>query len=345
MLGAALGRSLMFDQDVHQLYPMLNVLLIGPSGTGKSTAVKMAMRLLKSLPLEEQPQIIAGSGTPEKVHLDLQPNPHAILFASELANFLTKQKYMEGMIPYITELLDYSDAIERRTKSGGIVEIDQPSVTFIGCSTVDWLQDQLPDSATSGGFLARFLIVHEEHKGQNVALPQRALGRSQRLKLEADRARVFGEFFDLVNFHKGVIDFADYDAADIYTEWYGTKQPINGHLAPFAARAGEFVLRLSMLVALSCYRHSITRDDVRAGIQLYGWSERKLQQVVVPMTPQGKLLAKVLEAIGTEGRSAISVRRAMRNFCSAQDVDRLVESLVQSRDVLRTPEGKLVRVS
>src|SRR5512146_2984872 len=106
MLGAALGRKVWFNQDVHTLFPPLNLLLIGPSGCGKSTSIMMARKhLIQLLPRAEQPQFIMGAPTPEKLHDDLKPAPHAVLFASELANFFTRQKYMEGMIPYVTELL------------------------------------------------------------------------------------------------------------------------------------------------------------------------------------------------------------------------------------------------
>ena len=38
-MGACFGRRVKFDHDVHVLYPMLNLLLIGPSGIGKTTAL------------------------------------------------------------------------------------------------------------------------------------------------------------------------------------------------------------------------------------------------------------------------------------------------------------------
>lgn len=344
VFGATLGRRVWFDQDVHTLYPMLNLLLIGPSGTGKSTAIKMAQKyLMEAVPKIEQPLFINGS-TPEKLHDDLRANPHAILFASELANFFGRQKYMEGMIPYVTELLDYPDRYQRRTRSGGVIEIIEPTVTVIGGSTVEWLQGQLPDSATSGGFLARFFILEERNKGRKTALQKHELTKGQHAKLITQRENVADRFVESVAFHKGEVGFRDYGAVDAYTYWYANHKPANGHLAPFAARAGEFVLRMAMLIALSCKRNEIAEEDVKAAIQLYEYAAAKLQEVVVPYTPQGKLLSQVLDAIGDEPMQEVDILRAMRNFVGAYDVQKLLASLTASQDIRRRPDGRYERI-
>ena len=63
---------------------------------------------------------------------------------------------------------------------------------------------------------------------------------------------------------EGVYDFEDYDASDAYSYWYQTYLPDSGALAPFAARAGAHILRLALLLAISCHRDSINVVDVIA---------------------------------------------------------------------------------
>jgi hypothetical protein len=344
MFGAALGRRVWMDQDVHILWPMLNLLLIGPSGTGKSTSIcQIGRPLLDALPKLQQPQFISGT-TPEKLHDDLRARPHAVLFASELANFFNKQKYMESMIPYVTELLDYPARLQRRTKGGGIVEVIEPSVAVIGGSTVEWLQGQLPDSATSGGFLARFLIVTEEHAGNKVALPKHEVSRNTLIKLRELREDLKEEFIQLTHKYEGEIELNDYEAMDTYSYWFSNHKPATGHLAPFAARAGEFVQRLAMLMCISRGNKSIEAVDITAAINLYEYATSKLQDVVVPFTIQGKLLANVLQSIGRDPVSEVDVMRAMRNFVGAVEVRRLIDSLIISKDLRRLEDGKLMRV-
>lgn len=341
MLGAALGRKVWFDQDFHKIRPILNVLFIGPSGIGKSTSIYMGKQLVDSLPIDEQPQFIDGAATVERLHEDLRFNPQTILFASELANFFSRKKYMEDMIPYVTELLDYKAVLSRRTKSGGIVDVIEPAVTVVGGSTVEWLQDQLPDNATSGGFLARFLIIAEECKGQKVANPQKALTSQQRVRLAAKRELVYDEFFRCTRL-EGECDYRDYEAMDAYTVWYSTYTPDTGHLAPFAARAGEMILRMAILLAVSCGTRKISAEHLESAIALYEYTASKLQGVVVPMTLDGKMLAQVMQAIGP-GAAEQDVCRAMRNIATSQTTQKLLQSLLMSKDLVLT-NGKYHRV-
>lgn len=343
MLGACLGRRVWLDQDIHQVRPMLNLLLIGPSGIGKSSAVKIAKRLLPYVPEYQRPQFIEGGATKEKLHMDLVDQPKAILFAPELAAFFSKEKYKENLIPYVTNLLDYEDSIEVRTRRDGIVTVLNPSVSVLGASTLEWLQDQLPDSAVSGGFLARFLILNEDAKGQRIANPHRLLSVSGRAKLEAKRALVLAEFSDLFTVHEGNIDYEDYDAAECYAKWYNSYKPASGYLAPFAARAGELILRLSMLLAISGRRNAISAEDITSAITLYTYIASRLDRIIVTTNPQGKLAALVLATVGSEGLRPGEIVKKLRAQAGYAEIEKHLEGLIYSGDLI-VEDGKVKRV-
>jgi len=322
---------------------MLNLLLIGPSGIGKSSAVKVAKKLLPYVPDLQRPQFIEGGTTKEKLHLDLVESPKAILFAPELAAFFSKEKYKENLIPYVTNLLDYEDSIELRTRRDGVLTVINPSVSILGASTLEWLQDQLPDSAVSGGFLARFLILNEDAKGQRIANPHRLLSGSARVRLEARRAKVLSDFGNLFSIHEGNIDYEDYDAAEVYAKWYNSYKPASGYLAPFAARAGELILRLSMLLAISGRRNAISAEDVTSAITLYTYIASRLDRIVVATNAQGKLANLVLETIGAEGLRPGEIVKKLRSQASYIEIERHLEGLIYSGDLV-VEDGKLKRV-
>ena len=332
------------DLDVHRLFPLLNLLLIGPSGIGKSTALRdMALKqLIHMLPEDQQPQIITGKTTKEALHQDLMTNAHSIILASELANMFSKEKYNEGFIPYVTDLLDLEPA-RIRTKSGGSLVILKPECCILGGSTKSWLQDALPSNSGEGGFLPRFFIVKEDHKYQRVADPRRMMTERQRENLNVERIRVQLEFARLLKVPEGLIDFKDYEASDQYSYWYNTFLPDSGALAPFAARAGAHVLRLALLCAVSRRQSAISAEDIRAGICLHAYAQKKLAEVIIPMSPAGKNLNRLLDLLGDARMSDIELRRAMRNHCGASDTDRMISDLVKSREVV-LDDGKFRRV-
>ena len=336
MLGASLGRRVHFELDVHRVYPLMNLLLIGPSGIGKSTALRdIALEHLIT-PLPEaptKPMVITGKTTKEALHQDLMTNPHSIILASELANLFSKEKYQEGMIPYVTDLLDLA-ATRVRTKGGGSLVIQRPECCILGGSTKEWLQEMLPNTSSEGGFLPRFLIVKEDHKFQRIADPMRFLTEKQRRDLALLRDKTAREFYHITAAANGKFDFEDYEASDFYNFWYQTYQPESGALAPFAARAGAHVLRISLLVAISRFAGAISRRDLEAGVGLYAYTQRRLAEVVVPMSASGKLMSKFFDALGGEWRTPIDLRRAMRNHCSGAEVDRMIRELEVNKEIV-----------
>lgn len=333
--GAAIGRRAYFDLDVHRVFPLINLLLIGPSGVGKSTALRdiAINHLIVPLPEEIKPNVLSGKSTKEAIHQDLVVCPKSIILASELANLFSKEKYNEGMIAYFTDLMDLAPT-RVRTKSSGNQMIARPECCVMGGSTKAWLQDALPTNSGEGGFLPRFLIVKEDYKEQRVADPRRLMTDKQRRELATERDRVSYEFARLIRMAEGVIDFDDYEASDEYSAWYNTFQPEVGALSPFAARAGAHILRLSLLVAVSCGRPSITGADVRAAIKLYEYCAKRLAEVVVPLTIEGKKVNKLFETIGGLNLTASQIRRAMRNYCSSLDVDRMLGDLVRDKELI-----------
>jgi energy-coupling factor transporter ATP-binding protein EcfA2 len=345
LMGTALGRKVWMDYDVHKIRPMLNVLLIGPSGIGKSTSVKMTRELLSRIEVRYRPQFIEGGTTKEKLHSDLAENPHAIIFASELAAFFSKETYKEGLIPYVTQLLDYEDQIELRTRKNGIEIIENPEVSIVGASTREWLQDMLPNSAVSGGFLARFLLLFENERAKRIPNPQ-LISRPARERLHARREALkdsFGKIMEAA-FRNGErpITYADYDASDAYALWYRAYNSASGLLAPFAARAGEMILRLCILNAIACGRYEITEEDVKCSINLYEYTAAKLGTIITPVSQSGRLLATVLDAIPPEGICRQDLYRSLRSVANFIEIGRSVQSLVASADVTEDLKTKVI---
>lgn len=345
MVGAMVGRKTWVDRDLHKTFPMLNLLLLGPSGIGKSAAIKTGLTLLNGSLGNDVPTLIEDSTTLEALHVELVEHPNAILFAEELATFFGKQKYMEGMIPYMTNLLDYKTSVSRRLKSEGVTVIEAPAATFLGGSTLEWLQTEIPNTAVAGGFLPRFLLIKEDAKQRKVAHPLKALDRRARIRLETLRDKVFAEFVEIVhNAHSGPMDFHNYDVADQFGEWYLAKRPESELLSPFTARASMWVLRLALLMALCRQAGSINEDDLSAAIALYEYTEVKLAEALQHFTPRGKLLAVVLQAVSFEPMTQTRLFRNLRSTATSKEIREFLQSLAESGDVELLADQRVRRI-
>jgi len=199
----------------------------------------------------------------------------------------------------------------------------------------------LPDSAVTGGFLARFLLLSEQ-EGKRVPNPHRAgtpESRAALARLRDDSGRKFykiicNAFGRAEQF--GMIDYVDdYSASDAFSNWYLDYKPEAGILSPFTARAPEMVLRMAIILAVSCDRYEITAEDVVAATKLYEYQAKKLNDIVVPVSQQGRILAMVLDAIpeGPTGILETRVYRALRNVAGATELSKVIASLMKSREV------------
>jgi hypothetical protein len=173
-------------------------------------------------------------------------------------------------------------------------------------------------------------------------MPKHSMSRTKWQELMEYREGVFRRFL-LLALAQGEMDFDGFEASDVYVEWYNNLKPVAGHLAPFAARGGEFVKRLAMLVALTCGRLRLQPQDVRAGIAIWEYCNAKLNEVVVPLTGTGKLLAQILKIVGNQECTPQFICRQMRNYESTQGVMKLIQSHVLSGELAEV-DGKLKRI-
>jgi hypothetical protein len=348
-LGVALKRGVWMESDMRRTFPMLNIVFIGPSGLGKTEAIGYGQSLLlEKIPSELRPVIIEGEATRAALTDELAKHPHAVFVAEEMASVFTKQKYQEDMIPFVTELLNYKPKVERRTKSGKLQVIVEPSVTFQCGTTLDWFSKQLPNTAAVGGFLPRFLVVHEEEKAQIVPWPDDKLDDERKAALGKHRAEVTRDFIHLVEKYRvhGKMKFKDQEAIDAFSKWVITRKNETGHTAPFGARAREFALRLSMLIAMSRNHEAVDYTDVAAAVGIYEWCMDRIQKVVVPVSDEGEMLNNVLRLF-PDGSSTLSERQIMKhleNALRADQVYKYLESLMKSGSLMKTEEGKYKRI-
>lgn len=167
-LAGAVGSNLYwYGGGAREQWPNLYVLLIGPSGTRKSTSVDIPTNALKDA---VPGTILDREFSPERFIRNLAAQPNSVLKESEFASLLERMKsnYMAGMKQRLTDLYDCQDTYERVIQgvngTGERIAIIRPALSIVAASTLEWLVDSLTETDMRSGFIPRFLIFSATQK-------------------------------------------------------------------------------------------------------------------------------------------------------------------------------------
>jgi hypothetical protein len=187
-LGAYLGRQYYFQHGHDAIYPNLYSMLIGVSGTRKSTAIKLAKKLIV---LAGYTTIAAEKSTKEKFLLDLagedNPTVDDILdknlfggdgIGKDAEMFIMADEFNEffgnGNIEFASclgQLWDYHGTYRNRIKNGKSVEISNPTISILGGNTPTNLSLAFPPEILGQGFFSRLLLIYGEPSGRRIDFP------------------------------------------------------------------------------------------------------------------------------------------------------------------------------
>ena len=283
IIGAALQRKVYLKWGFKTLYPNIYVVLIGPSGCRKGTAMNIGKDLLQEI---NGILMASESTTREALIRDMKDgittftdptdgmlkfHSSVTVFSEELSVFLGQQN-----IKFLADLTDWFDASDQwtyRTKGSGTDKLVGVCVNILGATAPDWLRSILPQEAFGGGFTSRVIFVVEDGKKQVIADP--------RIPEEVQRMRpALVHDLEVINSMAGEMVFAE-EAMQIYAPWYEqqSKSPAikDPHFAGYCERRAIHALKLSMIVSAS--RSSdriITGQDFQRALALLESVEPKM---------------------------------------------------------------------
>lgn len=138
--------------------PHLWVILLGPAGAKKSTALALAARILdEALPIST---LFPQETSREQLWTTLSTRPTGLMILSEFLAFLSKasRDYMAGLKEDLCEIWDSPEKMERALRSGTTL-VRKPAVSIGGAAVPEALGEWVKQRDLSGGFLSRFLFV------------------------------------------------------------------------------------------------------------------------------------------------------------------------------------------
>lgn len=320
-VASTINRRVFLRWGLFNYYPATGVILIGPSGLRKTSASDVVVGVLQDLQLVD---VYAEKITPEALIEALKgENATGLIYAPEMAVFINRKKYNEGLIELITRWMDCPDIWKSNTIMRSKAVLHNLGISSLLCSTPDWLIDNLPEGTFGGGFVARFLLNVQEASPRVVTRPEPLdPSERERIKLELAYLHTF----------KGEMALSP-EAWRVHEIWYkGHKNtsifPEHELLGSYFQRKQGHVLRMAMCLHLATHYDSdspyeICVDCHNRAVDILTWNEQFLPNLFQQMfktsvgVDQGEVLAAIKASGGAISHSAL-LRRLQHKFDSVR---------------------------
>ena len=200
-LASCLGRHVWVYRGYYMLYANQYIILVAESALcRKSTSADIAIDDLLSN--ADVCNILREKMTTEFLYKELANkenyNNEVIIYAPELATFLGSTAFHSGLIPTLTSLYGCPARRDYKTKESGVFELTNICINILGCTTLDWMSNNMPGDTIEGGFTGRVLFIVEEEPRLKNAWPsltdKQIILRKELIADLARRSSIHGEF-------------------------------------------------------------------------------------------------------------------------------------------------------
>jgi hypothetical protein len=332
-IAATVNRRVFFDMGNFKLFLPFGILILGPSGIKKTTAADIIISIINEMQLTP---VYAEKLTPEAL-IDAMKGGNAtgLVYAPEMTVLISRQRYMESIIPLLTRFMDSPDIWKSGTIMRGKASLTDVAITCIMCSTMDWFVKNTPESIFGGGFIARNVMVLQENSSRMIALPKPSNPKI-REKLIIQLATMHESQGEMT------LSGATYTT---HEEWYDndkrTRTVEHELLETYYQRKPQHLLRIAMCLHLStCKDMIVCLECWERALALLTWTEKFLPALAGKMfktawgEDQEAIIRKIRGTGGTIHHSDLV--RKMQYKMPAASTRNIISSLKEAGIVKET---------
>lgn len=339
-IAATMGRLPCIGWDALPTFPNIYTILVGPTGSRKSTAIRLATDLLGP-PLKEQLNLLPNEGSQQgfasalrKRNYEVTNISDGLIVASELTVLLGHDKYKTDLHKWLTDWYDCPEMWSRALKSEDYYEIIKPYVCFLGASNLEWMKG-MPMEAVKGGYLPRNMIFEASGKRHVKAQPKFNPLLKERLQLAiSTRLTDLPAYMPISDESSAIID-----------NWYTSKVAIQEETAHDELFMAWLARKLPHALKLACVWQIADggpHDKLQAkwlsqSIAIVDWMDTGVRRVygTLGVTEEGAVQAEVLRVIHSKGGKATQSEliRALRNKYKSARVLEGLKTLQQAKQI------------
>lgn len=179
-LGAYLGRNCFIAHGHFQVAPNIYVMLMGESGTRKSTAIRIVKKVLERAGFKD---FSPEKTSKEKYITDMaaasrdsmadevwSDEPVVSLIAADEFNDFVGQGNMD-FLSLLGSLWDHHGNYRAPTQKHGETVINNPTISILGGNTQTNFALAFPPEILGQGFFSRLLLIHADPTGRRITFP------------------------------------------------------------------------------------------------------------------------------------------------------------------------------
>ncbi len=325
LIGAWLGRQFTLPFGFFNFIPNQYIQIVGEPATKKSTAIKIATKLLikagyttfapektsmqqflidlnnltwgaddseesEDIQLEKN---IFGSSNPRETAESL-PVAETFIASDEFIDFIGINNI--DFISLLGTLWDYDAVYSLRLKHSKAVYINRPTINIISGNTHEGFHQAFPPDMQGKGFFSRLLLIHSEPTHRKIHRPHPPCKEKEQLLINylfKIKETCIGEAI--------ITDEADELCAYIYEHW---KPMTDARFKKYAGRRYTHLLKLAMICAAARISKIIEKKDILMANTLLTYAEYSMPKA---MGQFGK------------GRNSAATHKILDIISSAQD--------------------------
>lgn len=347
-IAACLRRKVWLSMEC-KIYPNLYIVLCGPSGSRKGTAMAPCRSFLQTLGINLTAESLTREGLivalSKSTFAELLPDGSMIshssltVFSTELAVFIRPND--DGLISALTQWFDCEDPWRYDTKNAGNYSIDGVWVNLIGATTPELLRVVFPESTITGGLTSRIIFVYAGKKGKIVPwveiTPESREIENKLLRDLEEIREITGEFKPTPAYKNA------------YTKWYveqETNPPfMDYHFDAYLTRRALHLRKVSMIVSAA------RSSDLVLDVEDFDTARSILEEAEAAMTnvyraygrsDLAELFSRVMGLILTRDR--VTYNEVLKRFykdATTDELDTILETLKEMGEIrLMYDKGK-----
>lgn len=352
-LASALQRKCYIDWGAGVIFNSnLYIVLVGPTATGKSSAMGPGLKIIKELPaikLSAQATslqaLIRHLKDTNLTDHDLTTGKQSFhssltIFSKEFTVFLGYHN--RELIAALCDWYDCDDHWTYDTIKRDKEEIIGVWVNLFGGTTPELIQSSLPIESISGGLAGRTIFVYEEKKGQLI---------TRSVETDHQLFQLLVHDLEKVSLLSGKFEYTK-GFEDLWEEWV-IKADVNPpfHDTKFDGYVGRrraHLMKLCMIISAAHGQHDLelTEEDLGIAIGLLKEVEVKMGNVFKGMGKgeMSELINKAIQFFVTSDSDEIPYWQFARHFkddMDKMDMDRVMNTLEASKivQVIQKPQA------